>query len=419
MDIPRPDFARKRRVRRFAYATVGILVLGAVSLGLSHLEPALPSLTRESVVFDTVKRGTIPRQVRGPGTLVPEHLRWVTAVTAGRVERVLAQPGRTLEEDFVLVELSNQDLQLQALEAQKELVAAEAEFLNLRGNLETQLLAQESVVATVRNDLQDARRRLVADEKLMEVKSISELDLSQSRDRAGDLEARLKIEEKRYRVQKEAREAQLQGKQAQVERLRGIAGFRAGQLQSLTVRAATCGVLKEIPLEVGQWVTPGMLLAKVVDPRRLKAALRIVETQTRDVLIGQKAMIDTRNGEVPGHVSRIDPASSQDGTVTVDVALDGPLPRGARPDLSVEGVIELELLEDVLYVQRPTYGQEGTRIGIFRLEPGGEVAVNVAVTLGRTSVRFVEITEGLREGDRVIVSDTSSQTQDSPRVRLR
>ncbi len=404
MDIPRKS---NRSRRRYAYAGIVVAALVLVTVAVSRLEPAAPTVDRAVVWTDTVKRGTMVRQVRGPGTLVPEQIRYISAVTAGRVERILAQPGLEVGPETPLLVLSNPDVQLQMMEAQRQLAAAEAELANLRASLENQRLTQEAAVATVRAQYREAMRQVNVHEELATKDLVSTIELNRARDQAEELATRLQIEQQRLRFLSESMKAQVSAQQAQIERLRGLAEFQRRYVESMEVLAATEGVLRELPLQEGQWVNPGATLAVVVQPGRLKAELRIPETQARDLVIGQPAAIDTRNGIIPGWVSRIAPAV-QGGTVTVDVALDGALPRGARPDLSVDGTIEIERLDNVLYVGRPAYGQAESRVGLFRLEEGGRSAVRVNVRLGRSSVNTIEVMEGLREGDVVILSDMSA-----------
>lgn len=414
MDIPR---APKGNKRKYLYGGAVAAVLLVVTAAVAAMDPAAPKLDGASLWTGTVKRGTMLREVRGPGTLVPEQVRWITAVTAGRVERILAQPGSTVQPATPLVVLSNADVQREALEAQRQLEAAQADRATLAATLENQRLTQEAAVATVRADESDAARVATANQALAERGIISRLELQRSQDRAAELRERLRVEEQRLRFLAESMRAQLATQQTQIERLRGLAEFQRGYVESMRVNAGTDGVLRELPLQEGQWVTPGSPLAVVVRPGRLKAQLRIPETQARDLVIGQPARIDTRNGIVNGRVNRIDPAV-HDGTVTVDVALDGDLPRGARPDLSVDGVIEVERLPNVLYVDRPAYGQAGGTVGLFRVEPGGRTAVRTQVRLGRSSVNTVEIVNGLREGDVVILADMSAW-ENAQKVRLR
>ena len=386
-----------------------------VTVALARLEPAAPGVDRAAIWTDTVARGTMVREVRGPGTLVPEQIRFISAVTAGRVERVLAEPGQTVDSGTVLLELSNPDVAQETLEAQRQLVAAQAEVVNLRASLENQRLNQEATVATVRSEYREAERQLEANQEMIDRELISRMDFARSRDRAEELKERLAIEQQRLQFIEESMRAQMAAQQAQVERLEGITEFQRQQTESMRVKAGTRGVLRELPLQEGQWVNPGGNLAVVVQPGKLKAELRIPETQARDVTIGQTAAIDTRNGIIAGRVVRIDPAV-QNGTVTVDVALQGPLPRGARPDLSVDGTVEIERLEDVLYVGRPAYGQAESTVGLFKVV-GGDEAIRQNVRLGRSSVNTIEVVDGLQQGDIVILSDMS-QWDNADRVRL-
>lgn len=414
MDIPR---ARKSTPRKYVIGGAAALLLTAASVALARMEPAAPRVDGASVWTDTVERGTMLREVRGPGTLVPEQVRWISATTAGRVEQILAEPGSTVAPGTPLIVLSNAEVQREALEAQRQLAGAEADRTSLAATLENQRLTQEASVATVRAEQREAARQAAANRELADRGLISRMELQRSEDRAQELSARLRVEEQRLRFLTESKAQQLAAQQAQIERLRGLATFQDGYVSSMRVMAGTEGVLRELPLQEGQWVTPGSPLAVIVRPGRLKAQLRIPETQARDLVVGQPARIDTRNGIVNGRVSRIDPAV-QDGSVTVDVALEGELPRGARPDLSVDGVIEIERIPDVLHVGRPAYGQPGGTVGLFRVEQGGGTAVRTDVRLGRSSVNSVEIVSGLREGDVVILADMTQWDQ-SPKVRLR
>jgi HlyD family secretion protein len=413
MDIPRPQQANRRK---YLYVATGLAVLALTTVAVGRLEPAAPRVDRAMIWTDTVKRGTMIRQVRGPGTLVPEQIRFIAAVTAGRVERVMVQPGAAVEAGTVLLELSNPEVARQTLEAQRQLTGAEAELVNLRAGLENQRLNQQASVAAVLSEAREAERQNEANEELARRGLLSQMELSRSRDRAVELETRLGIERQRLQFLQESMRAQLAAQQSQVERLRGLVDFQREQIASLQVRAGAAGVLRELPLQEGQWVNPGSNLAVVVQPGRLRAELRIPETQAKDVAVGQTAQIDTRNGIVAGRVVRIDPAV-QNGTVRVDVALDGELPRGARPDLSVDGVIEIDRLENALYVGRPAYGRAESAIGIFKLN-GASEAVRISARLGRSSVNTIEIIDGLREGDVVILSDMA-QWDGVERVRLR
>jgi multidrug efflux pump subunit AcrA (membrane-fusion protein) len=357
------------------------------------------------------------REVRGPGTLVPEQERWISAQTAGRVEHILAEPGSTVTPGTPLLTLSNADVQRDALEAQRQLVGAEADRSTLAATLENQRLTQEAAVATVRAEQREAARQVTANRELAERGLISRMDLQRSEDRAEELAARLRVEEQRLRFLAQSMQQQLAAQQSQIDRLRGLASFQDGYVQSMRVMAGTDGVLRELPLQEGQWVTPGSPLAVIVRPGRLKAELRIPETQARDLVVGQPARIDTRNGIVNGRVARIDPAV-QDGSVKVDVTLEGELPKGARPDLSVDGVIEIERIPDVLHIDRPAYGQAGGTLGMFKVEQDGRTAARTDVRLGRSSVNTVEVLSGLREGDIVSLSDMTAWDK-AQRVRLR
>jgi multidrug resistance efflux pump len=402
------DIARQpvKNRRRFLYIGAAIAAVVITTVGLSRLKPAAPTVEAGTIWTDTVRKGQMVREVRGPGTLVPEQIRWISAVTPGRVDRVLVQPGATVSDSTLLLELSNPDVQIQSLQAQRELTAAQAELVTLKTNLETQRLNQAGVVATTRADYRDAIRQANADSELVAKNLISTAEAGRTRDKAEEMTARLGIEEKRLAIMSDNLQSQLDVQQAQVDRLKAIAEFQRRQVESMVVRAGARGVLQELPMQVGQWAISGATLAKVVQPERLKAVLRIPETQAPDVAIGQTAAIDTRNGIVSGRVVRMDPAS-QNGTVTVDVTLDGALPKGARPDLSVDGTIEIERLPNVLHVSRPAYGQANSTVGIFRMIPGGDEAERVQVVLGRSSVNTIEIVRGLNEGDVVILSDMS------------
>jgi HlyD family secretion protein len=406
VDIPRADLARKKRIRRAAYAVAGLTVIVMVTLGVSRLKPAAPTVD-SAPWLDTVKRGSMVRQVRGAGTLVPEQIRWIPAQTEGRVERLVLRPGASVKPDTVVLELSNPELEQSALEAKLQLQSAEAQLSNRRVDLESQLLNQEAAVATAEATYRQAALQAEADEELSKEGLTADVTVKISKARAGELETRHRIEQKRLEIAKEAVKAQLAVPEAEVERLRTLYELRQSQLAALGVRAGIAGVLQLVPVEVGQQVTPGTNLARVADPTVLKAELRIAETQAKDIQIGQLASIDTRNGLIAGRVARIDPAV-QNGTVTVDVTLEGELPKGARPDLTVDGTIELERLTDIIYVGRPAFGQENSVVTLFRLEPDGQHAVRVKVSLGRSSVNTIEIVEGLQPNDRVILSDMSA-----------
>jgi HlyD family secretion protein len=404
VDIPRTPLKRGRK--QLLYGGIALVAIVLTTLGLRGLKPAAPRVDRASVWIDSVQRGPLVIEVRGPGTLVPERIRWISAVTAGRVDKRLAEAGEEVMPETVLLELTNPDVQLEALESERQLTAARADQVNLRANLQSQRLNQEGTVAGARAAYLDAKRNADATESLAAKELISTMDASRAKDRVEELATRFKVEEERLRVMVDAADSQLALQQAQVDRLRAVTEFQRSRVRSMVVKAGAKGTLQELPLEVGQWAQSGATLARIVEPGRLKAVLRIPETQAKDVARGQPAAIDTRNGIVRGRVSRIDPAV-QNGTVTVDASLEGELPRGARPDLSVDGTIQVERLNNVLHLGRPAYGQPNSTVGLFKLVEGGAAAVRTSVRLGRTSVNTVEILGGLQPGDKVIISDMS------------
>jgi multidrug resistance efflux pump len=414
VDIPKKP---KTRRKPWLLAGLGVLVLIGVTVGLSRLRAAAPTVERGSVWLDTVKRGPMIRQVKGAGTLVPEHIRWLTADTAGRVERIHVRPGTPVEPGTLLLELSNPDVQLQALEAERQLASAEAELISLRTNLETQRISQAATIATLETEAANAENQAQATVALMDRSFVPKLELQQVKGKAGEMATRLGLERQRLSVLQSSTREQLAAQQGQIERLKAVARFRRNQVDSMQVKAGEGGVLSELPLELGQWVTPGTVLAKVVKPEKLKAELRIAETQARDIQVGQRAEVDTRNGIVEGTVARIAPAASQ-GTVRVEVMLTGELPKGARPDLTVEGTVELERLGEVLSMGRPAGAQPHATVSIFKLVPGSDEAVRVPVRLGRGSVNSIEVVEGLAEGEQVVLSDMTAWDA-VERVRLR
>jgi HlyD family secretion protein len=416
LDIPRPQQNRKRKA--YIYGGVGLVAVVVITVAIGSLEPAAPTVSSGTVFTDSVKRGTMLVQVRGPGTLVPEQIRWISALTAGRIERKLVQPGTLVEPSTILVEMSNPDVQLQALEAERQLTAAEAQLVNLKSTLEQQRLSQKAAIATVETQFANAKRSEMAAESLAQRQLISLSDLQAARDLAKEQETRLGLERERLRVMEASVGGQVSSQESQVERMKAIVRFQNQRLASMRVQAGTRGVLQDLPLEEGQWVQSGQILARVVQPDRLKAVLRIPEVQARDVTLGQSAFIDTRSDTIPGHVTRIDPASLN-GTVAVDVSLDvDSLPRGARPDLSVDGTIEIARLEDALYVGRPAFGQAQSTVQLFKVVDNGSAAERVTVQLGLASVNSVQILGGLEVGDLVILSDMS-QWDNVDRVRLR
>jgi HlyD family secretion protein len=416
MDIPRPEFRQKRRIKTVIYSSaVGVVVIAA-TIALSRLEPAAPSVPRESVYFGTVHQGEMLVQRRGPGNLVPREIRWIPAQTAGRIERIIVRPGAIVEPDTVIVEMSNNDLLQQTEEAGFSLAAAEADLADTELRLKSQQLDQRAAVGVARAEYEGARLRAEADRQLFEDGIVSEIDYRVSELTVEQLRLRLEIEEERLDQFSATMDAQLSGARARVDQARNLHERRLEQIESLQVRAGVEGVLQEVQVEEGQQVTLGSNIARVARPDDLKAELRVPETQARDVLIGQRVDVDTRNGVVEGVVTRIDPAV-QNGSVLVDVEFKEPLPRGARPDQSVDGTIEIERLDNVVYVGRPAYGQQDSSIRLFKVEADGEHAVRVPVQLGTASVSDVEIVEGLVPGDEVILSDTSSW-EDYDRIRL-
>ena len=407
MDIPRTQAIKARRIKRILYVVSGLILVSVTTVGLSRLKPAAPSVERSTVWLDTVKRGPMKREVHGMGTLVPLEIRWIPATTSGRIEKIIFRPGVTVSPNTVLIELSDPEVQQAALDAEWQLKAAQAEFESLKVRLESQLLDQKAVLAqaqsTQRQDQLNAEKfGALAKEGLG-----SELNAKLSEAQSEGSAIRLDMEKQRMAISSESSKAQLAAQQAKVEQLQELLKLKRIRVESLHVRPGMEGVLQQVPVEVGQQVSPGTNLARVADPKQLKAEIKIPETQAKDILKGQKATIDTRNGVVSGHVIRIDPAV-QNGTVTVDVALDEALPKGARPDLSVDGIIELEHLDDVLYVGRPAFGQEKNVVGIFKLLEDGKTAQRTQVKLGRSSVNTIEIIDGLKVGDQVVLSDMSA-----------
>ena len=404
MDIPRAPAKRGRK--RLVYSGLAVAAIVLATLGLHGLKPAAPRVDRSAVWIDSVVRGPLLIEVRGPGTLVPERIRYISAVTAGRVERRLAEAGEVVKPETVLLELSNPDVQLEALESERQLTVSRADRVNLRAELASQRLNQEAQVAGAKAAYLDARRNAEAAESLAAKELIAPNEAMRARDQVQELDTRYKVEQERLQVITQAADSQVILQEAQVDRLRDVNQFQRGRVRSMVVTAGANGILQELPLEVGQWAQSGATLARIVEPGKLKAVLRIPETQAKDVTIGQPAAIDTRNGIARGTVRRIDPAV-QNGTVTVDVSLEGELPRGARPDLSVDGTIQIERLDNVLHLGRPAFGQSGGTVGLFKLTPDGKEAVRTPVRLGRTSVNSVEVLGGLQPGDKVIISDMS------------
>jgi HlyD family secretion protein len=421
MDFPRPFAARARRRRQILYAGIGVALIAAITMGVSKLKPAAPSLDRSSLWIDTVKRGPMVRQVHGLGTLTPEEIRWIPTITDGRVEKILVRPGTPVKADTVLVILSNPTVEQQAFDAEWKLRAEEAQYHNLEVTLQSQVLDQQANAVKAEQDAEDARMKAESDEELAKVGVVPEQVRKLSAGSSRQLAIRATIEQQRYLNAQKQLEAQLAAEKAKVEQARAMYGLQQKQKSMLQVRAGMDGILQELSLngntlQEGQQTPAGTTIAKVANPKRLKAELKIPETQTKDVQIGQSAQVDTHNGVVEGKVIRIDP-SVQNGTRTVDVALNGDLPQGAVPDLSVDGTIDLERIASVLFTGRPTFGQEKTTIGMFKLEGDGKTAARVRVMLGRSSVNTVEILDGLKDGDQVILSDMS-RWDSYDRIRL-
>ncbi|MBI3279916.1 MAG: efflux RND transporter periplasmic adaptor subunit, partial [Acidobacteria bacterium] len=412
MDVPRIGARRNKIIRRTIAAVILVCAIPLITWGLSRLKPAAPTVELATVWPDTVKRGPMIRQVRGLGTLVPEDVLWIPADSDGRVERIYVRPGAQVKPDTILIELSNPDLELSANDLEWQVKAAEAAYTDLRVRLESQKLDQQANTARVQSEYVQAKLKADLEEQLRKEGLTSELNQKLTRATADELANRHELEKKRLEISSESIEAQLAAQRVQIQKLRAQYELKKTQVVQLKVRAGTAGVLQQLgidqthPIEVGQRVTPGTILAKIAQPWKLKAELKIPETQAKDILIGQLAEIDTRNGIIRGRASRIDPAV-QNGTVTVDVRLEGELPAGARPDLSVDGTIELERLNDVIYVGRPVFGQQNSTVSLFRIDSSGKEAQRVQVKFGRTSVNTIEVLEGLRVGDRVILSDMS------------
>jgi multidrug efflux pump subunit AcrA (membrane-fusion protein) len=411
VDIKRAPKSKKKQY--IAWGS-GIVAIVAVSLGISKLKPAAPSVERATLWVDVVKQGELLREVRAAGTLVPEHMRIIAAVTAGRIEQLPVRPGVTVTPGTVLVEMSNTDVQLQALQAEQSLTQARSGLANLETSLQQQRLSQEGAIAQLKTQLDAASRRLKEIEGLAAKNLASQFEISSARETATELQIRYELEQKRLAEMNRSASEQIALNKEQVARLTEIVREQMNRVRSMRVVAGETGVLQSlgpngVQLELGQWVNPGMELARVARPGALKAVIRVPETQARDIAVGQKATVDTRNGIVAGHVMRIDPGSTQ-GTVIVEVAIDGELPRGARADMSVDGTIEIERLPNVMYVGRPAYGSPESSVGLFKLSEDGSEANLVTVKLGRSSVNYIEVAPGanLAVGDSVIISDMSN-----------
>ena len=416
MDVARPDLAKKKRKKRIMIIAGVALGLIVATFALSRLKPAVPTVDRSTVWIDTVKRGPMVRQVRGLGTLVPVEFRWIPATTEASVEKILIWPGTKVEASDVILELTSPELEQSAHEAESKAKAAEAELATERATLQRELLDQESKTAAAHSAYEQARMERETNDQLAKNGLVADLVYKTSKIKEEECQKSDDIEQKRLAFSRDSIEPQLASKQAAVDQANQLAKLKLDQVEALHVKAGMDGVLQQLPVQIGQRVKVGDNLARVADPTKLKAQVKIAETQAKDIQIDEKAEIDTRNGIVNGHVIRVDPAVEQ-GTVTVDVAIDGDLPKGARPDLSVDGTIELERLNDVIYVGRPAFGQENNTVGIFKLVGSSSEAVRTPVKLGKSSVNTIEILNGLQPGDQVILSDTSAWDSHD-RIRL-
>jgi len=417
MDIARPSNAKKKRIRQAIYAGVALLTVGLVTVGLSRLKPAAPTVERAVVWPDTVKRGPMVRQVRGLGTLTPEDIRWIPATTQGRVEKIILRPGTQVKSTDVILELTNPQLEQQLMDATLKLQAAQAGLANIKVQLNNDLLAQQAASANIEADYNKAKMQFQMNQALAVDQLVSKLVLEQSQVDAESLGVRNKISKDQLASKADSMRAQLQVQQSLVDQANALLQLTQQQRDELKVRAGLDGMLQLVPVEVGQQVAPGTNLARVANPSRLKAEIKIAETQAKDIQLGQKAEVDTRNGIVEGRVARIDP-SVQNGTRTVDVTLTGDLPKGAVPDLSVDGTIELERLNDVLFMGRPAFGQDQSVVGLFKIGADGVEAERTQVKLGRSSVNTIEVLSGLKVGDQVILSDMSAYDA-YDRIRLK
>lgn len=408
MDIKRPGKSKlKKRIRTIVLIVIGAVALAGMTYGLRKLKPAAPTLDRSTAVIDKVKRGPMVRDVRGIGTLVPQLVRWVPAPSDGRVERIPVQAGMVVGFDTVIAELSNPQMEQEAMDADFQVKAAQADEESLRTRLESESMTQQSTIAAINAEYSKAKLQLDTDEVLGKQGLVPELLLKMSRMNVQDISNRLKVEQQRLTVASRSVKAQISAQQSRIAQFRALAKLKKEQATGLKVRAGTSGVLQEVSVQVGQQVTPGFNIARVADPNSLKAELKVPETQIKDVRLGQKVAVDTRSGIIEGRVQRIDPAA-REGTFIVDVELTGTITPNARPDMSVDGTIELEHLADVLSMGRPAFGQANQVVKLFRLSPDGQEALLVSVTLGRNSVSQIEIVDGLREGDQVILSDIST-----------
>jgi HlyD family secretion protein len=418
MDIQRPDIKKRKIRRQWIAGGIGVVAFAAAAFAVSRLKPAAPTVDRATVWTDTVKQGPLLRQVRGPGSLVPreDRIRLIPAETEATVVRIRVLPGAKVEPNTVLMDLVDPTVQQELLDAQLQLKAAQTDLMNVKAKLDSDLMTQKAAAATVSADFQQAKLQAQTDKSLYDLGVISGLTYNASKGKADELTTRDSIEKQRLAVNEKAIETQIAVQQTKVAQAQALLGLKQKQQDALSVKAGISGVLVDLPHQVGEHVAPGTTLAKVVQPDQLKASLKIAETQARDIQIGQPSEIDTHNGVIEGKVMRIDPAVVN-GTVTVDVELNGALPQGARPDLSVDGTIDLDRMTNVLFVGRPAFGNENSTITLFKLSPDGKTAVRVPVKVGKASVNAIQVIEGLQSGDTVILSDMS-RWDNTDRIRL-
>jgi multidrug resistance efflux pump len=414
MDVARTPRSKRKR---YIYMGIGAVALIALTVFLAGLEPAAPTVDRDIILIGTVERGSFVREVRGPGTLVPEQISFVSALTGGRVEQVLVDPGESVADTSLIVVLSNPDVELEALQAMQQLTTARARLVELQRTLGTLMLQEEAAVASAEADWLDAQRDAQAYAELVENQTVSRAEASRAQERADAARVRLDTERSRLALLEQTNESQLEVQREQVNRLESIQDYQTRRVESMRVTARASGVIQDFDLEIGQWIQPGTMLARVAQPGNLQAELRIPEVQARDVQIGQPVVVDTRTDSISGRVRRVDP-NVQGGSVLVEVRLEGDLPPGARPDLSVDGTIQIERLQDVLFVDRPAYGQANSTVSLFKVLDGDNEAVRITTRLGRSSVSEIEILEGLQAGDRIILTDMS-RWDEADRVNIR
>ncbi len=407
MDIARPEAKRQKKIRRTIYVVAAIILVPLVTFALSKLKPAAPSVDAGTIWPGTVQRGPMLRDVRGLGTLVPETIRLIPAATDGQVQQRYLLPGTPVKADTVIFDLSNPQLQQETLDAEYQYKGAQAMLEQTKATLENQLMDKRTQAANISSQYRTQEMVRQTKEELGKNGLAPMLDVKTAQVQAEELAKENDLAQKEVSIFEGSINAQLAVQQSKVDQMRALWELKKSQMDQLHIRPGIDGMLEELDVEVGQKVTMGTVLARVAQPTHLKAQLKIAETQAKDVVVGQKAVVDTHNGTIAGHVSRVDP-SVQNGTVTVDVALDGPLPPGARPDLSVEGTVELERLSNVLFVGRPVHGEANSTVGLFKIVDDGKEAERVQVQLGRVSVNQVEILKGLDVGDKVILSDMSA-----------